>query len=44
MFRLMVVYDNGKRYLVPFEVLERHVAPEVIEEIKQDVLKEIQKL
>jgi len=39
----MVVYDSGKRYLIPFEIVEKHVDKDTIEKIKSDALKEVQK-
>lgn len=41
---LMVVYESGKRYLVPFEIIEKHVDEETVAKIKADVLKELNKL
>lgn len=45
MFHLQVVYDeSGKRYLVPFEIIEKYVDEETIAKIKAEILKEIQRI
>jgi hypothetical protein len=44
MFHLAVVYEeSGKRYVIPFEIVEKFVDKEAIERIKTEALKEIQK-
>lgn len=43
MFRLAIIYDSGKRYIVPFEIIEKYVDSKIIDKIKADILKEIQK-
>jgi len=44
MWRLQVVYDSGKRYLIPFEIVEKYVDKDTIEQIKIEALKEVQKI
>lgn len=44
MFSLAIVYDSGKRYIVPFAVVEKYVDNKTIEKIKTEALKEVQKL
>lgn len=43
MFRLAVIYDSGKRYIIPFEVLDDLLDEETIAKIKKTALKEINK-
>lgn len=44
MWRLYIVYDSDKRYLVPFEIVEKYVDEQTIAKIKKAALREIQKL
>jgi len=44
MFLLQVVYESGKRYIIPFEIIEKYVDKKTIAKIKTEALKEIQKL
>lgn len=44
MWQLMVVYESGRRYLIPFEIVEKYVDKQTIDKIKADVKKEIRKL
>lgn len=44
MFLLQVVYESGKKYTFPIELLEKFVDEQTIAKIKEAALKEIQKL
>lgn len=44
MYRLMVVYESGKRYVLPFEIIEKFVDEETAKKIKVEALKEVQKI
>lgn len=43
-WKIALVYDSGKRYIIPFEVVEKYVDKETIAKIKTEALKEVQKL
>lgn len=45
MFSIALVYESGKRYILPFEIAEKvlQLKPEDIERLKIAVLKEISK-
>lgn len=45
MFKLMLVYESGKRYLLPLDFLQKtlKLSDEDIETLKKEALKEIQK-
>lgn len=43
MWRLAVIYESGRRYIIPFEIVEKYVDEEIIDKIKKEALKEIQK-
>ena len=44
-FSLALIYDDsGKRYILPIEVLERHLDEQTLDELKRDALKEVSKL
>lgn len=43
-FKLALIYDSGKRYTLPSEILEKYVDKETLAKIKAAALKEIQKL
>lgn len=44
MWQLILAYvDSGKRYLIPFEIVEKYVDSETIDRIKIEAMKEIQK-
>ena len=43
MWQLAVVYSSGKRYIVPFDILEEVLTEEQIKQIKAKALKEINK-
>jgi hypothetical protein len=38
------VYETDKRYLIPFEVVEKFVDKATLQKIKTEALKEVQKL
>lgn len=40
----MLVYESGKRYILPFRVVEKYVNKEIIAKIKTEALKEVNKL
>jgi hypothetical protein len=40
----MVVYENDKRYIIPFDIIEKFVTPEIADRIKTEALKEVNKL
>lgn len=42
MWQLCVIYESGKRYIIPFDTLDKHLTKEQIEKIKKDVLKQVQ--
>lgn len=44
MYKLYIVYESGKRYIIPFDILEKHIKEDTISKIKADILKEIKKL
>ena len=44
MWSIALIYDSGKRYILPFEIVEKYVDKEIIDKIKMEALKEIQKL
>lgn len=44
MFHLALIYDSGKRYIIPFEIIEKYVDKKTIAKIKTEALKEVQKL
>jgi hypothetical protein len=44
MFQIAIVYDSGKRYILPFNIVEKYVDKEIIAKIKTEALKEINKL
>lgn len=44
MYKLAVIYDSGKRYIVPFSVVEKVLKKEDVEKLKTAVLKEVNKL
>lgn len=44
MFRLAVVYESGKRFIIPFEIVEKFVDKETVAKIKAEVKKEVRKL
>jgi hypothetical protein len=44
MWQLCIIYESGKRYIIPFETLSKHLTKEQIETIKKEALKEVQKL
>lgn len=44
MFKLAIVYEEGKRYIIPFDIVEKYVDEETIHKIKRQALKEIRKL
>lgn len=43
-FKLMLVYDSEKRYLIPFSIVEKFVDKKTIDKIKTEALKEVQKV
>jgi hypothetical protein len=44
MFHLALIYDEtGKRYVLPFELVEKYVDKETVAKIKAAALREIQK-
>lgn len=43
MWRLALIYDSGKRYIIPFDILEKYVDEQTLDKIKKEALKEIQK-
>jgi hypothetical protein len=43
MWRLALVYESGKRYILPFDIVEKYVDKEIIDKIKIEALKETQK-
>lgn len=43
MFKLMLVYESGKRYILDFEIIEKYVDEETLAKIKAAALKEVQK-
>lgn len=44
MFKLYLIYESGKRYIIPFEIVEKLVDKETLEKIKTAAIKEINKL
>lgn len=44
MWNLAVVYTSGKRYIIPFDIVEKYVDKEIIDRIKAEALKEVNKL
>lgn len=44
MWSIAIIYDSDKRYVIPFSVVEKYVDKEIIDKIKAEALKEIQKL
>lgn len=44
MYSLQVVYISGKKYILPFDIVERFVDAVTVEKIKSEVLKELNKL
>lgn len=44
MWELAVVYESGKRYFIPFAILEKFIDDETMEKIKSEALKELQRL
>lgn len=44
MWQLMVVYNSGKRYILPFDIVEKFVDKQTLEKIKKAALKEVNKL
>lgn len=44
MFRLALIYDTDKRYILPFEIVEKYVDKKILDKIKKEALKEIQKM
>lgn len=42
-WRLALIYDSGRRYIIPFEVVEKYVDKKTIAKIKTEALKEVQK-
>lgn len=45
MFQIQLTYtESGKKYTMPFDIVEKYVDKKVIDRIKTEVLKEIQKL
>lgn len=44
MYQLAVVYDSGKRYIIPFDILSDFLSEEDIDKIKTQALKEVSKL
>jgi hypothetical protein len=43
MWQLAVIYSSGKRYVIPFDILDSILSEEQIKQIKAKALKEIQK-
>lgn len=44
MWELALVYSSGKRYFIPFEIVEKYVDEKTLAKIKTEALKEIQKM
>lgn len=44
MFSIFLVYDSGKRYILPMEILEKHISKKTLEKIKVEALKEVQRI
>ena len=46
MFRLALIWDEGKRYVIPFEIAQKilKLSDGDIDKLRKAVLKEIQKL
>lgn len=44
MWKLALIFDSGKRYVLPFSIVEKYVDKETIGKIKTEALKEIQKI
>lgn len=42
-FKLALIYDDDKRYIIPFSIIEKYVDKSIIKKIKIEALKEIQK-
>lgn len=43
MFRLALIYDNEKRYIISFDVVEKFVDEKTLAKIKTEALKEVNK-
>jgi hypothetical protein len=43
-WHLALIYDSGKRYIIPFEVIEKYIDSETVEKIKTESLEEVQKI
>lgn len=44
MFRVALIYDSDKRYVLPFSIIEKFVDEKTAKNIKKEVLKEVQKI
>jgi hypothetical protein len=44
MWSVAIIYESEKRYILPFELLEKFIDNDTIAKIKKEALKEIQKL
>lgn len=44
MYQIYLVYESGKRYILPFEIVEKYVDKQIIDKIKREAIKEINKL
>lgn len=44
MLQVAIIYDSGKRYIFPIEIIEKYVDKEILDKIKAELIKEIQKL
>lgn len=41
MWKLLLILESDRRYIIPFEVIEKYVDKETIDKIKKEILKEI---
>jgi hypothetical protein len=44
MWQLAIIYSEDKRYIIPFDIVEKYVEKEIVDKIKAEALKEIKKL
>lgn len=43
MWSLAIIYESGKRYIIPIDILLKYIDEETLDKIKKEALKEIQK-
>ena len=44
MWSVAIIYESGKRYILPFSIPEKYVDSETLDKIKVEALKEVNKL